>query len=1208
MTIFAVRADAQASPQSARIVRRTFGFLFALLSGLSVVFGVYTWRSEEHYQLRYLETIAQLSGHASDAYFKQIETSLQSVARSIPGVANDPTGLRALLLQFVRSRPGLAAAVARPDGALIAAAGGAASHPLPSSIADPSFVAARARLLAGTGFDVGRVARCPLTGRVGIPLRYAVRDSQGRLMLILTAIAPLAQQQALWRGLPFPEQTGLGLIRDDGFLVSWTQARPNRLGPYARAQDGALVRALRARGFPASGWTIGRTSVDGMPYFVAYHRLDAFPLTAFATLPTSVVWAQWRRAVELPYFLLALLVGASFVFYRHLLRRQVEWDDQKARAASAIAASEARLAATFEQAAVGMAEVSLDHAWLRVNQPLCDLLGYARDELMQVPPARLAAGAPWAQDADLMALLDAGSIDHYALAGEFVRRDGSHRFVNRTVSAVRDAQGRPQYYIYVIEDIDSRKRAEDALARATRALRVLGEGNHALVHALDEDSLLQSICQTMVDTGGYKGAWVGMAQQDAAKRILPVAWAGAIERYVAGLDLSYGDDDARGQGPSGRVVRENRPVVVRSIATDTAFAPWRDGAARCGLASTVALPLRSGGAPFGVLGVYADQANAFDEEEVRILTELADDLAFGIVALRTRKGKDAAERALALAASALENTVEGIVIVDGHGRVKAVNRAFTHLTGFGSGEVLGHPAFALQAERSPRRFRLDVVRALGAVHAWQGEVLGRSRDGSVFPALLSVTAIAPQEGEGPHYVAVFNDISQRKDYERQLEFLANHDLVTGLPNRVLMLDRLQAAIQRAAREGHGVGVLFIDLDRFKLVNDSFGHAFGDRLLSLVAQRLTGAVRAADSVGRLGGDEFTVVLDGLRGPQEAAPVAQKLLDVVAMRAVIDGHETFPGASLGVSFYPQDGQDAEALLRAADIAMYRAKEDGRGRYRFFSTEMNARAHAFMDLVNDLHRAVERQEFFLEYQPRTALASGRIAGVEALVRWRHPARGRLGPQEFIAAAEDTGLIVPLGAWVLQAACAQGARWMRAGWPVRVAVNLSARQFREDALVDDVTAALAQTGYSPDLLELEITESLLMREPDQARVALKELVRLGVKVAIDDFGTGYSSLSYLKHFPVHYLKIDRTFVRDIPADPDDVAIVRTLIAMSRTLKLTVIAEGVETREQLAWLRGEGCDEVQGFYFSPPRPADEVEPLFAMSGVVPRGGPEDAP
>ncbi len=1207
MMIFAVRADAQAPPQSVRILRRTFGFLFALLLGLSVVFGAYTWRSEEHYQLRYLETLAQLSGHASDAYLKQIETSLQSVAQSIPGVANDPTRLHARLLQFVRSRPGVAAVIVRPDGALVAAAGGPAGHPLPRSVDGPSFAAGRAPLLGGRAFDVGRVARCPITGRVGIPLRYAVRDGRGRLMFILTAIVPLARQQALWRGLPFPEQTGLGLIRDDGFLVSWTQASPDRLAPYARAQDGALVRTLRARHFPASGWTVGRTTVDRMPYFVAYHRLDAFPLTAFATLPTAAVWAQWRRAVELPYLLLAILVGASFVFYRHLLRRQIEWDEQKERAARAIAASEARLAATFEQAAVGMAEVSLDQAWLRVNQPLCDLLGYARDELMRVPPARLAVGEPWRQDAELMALLDAGSIDHYALAGEFVRRDGSRRFVNRTVSAVRDAQARPQYYIYVIEDIDSRKRAEDALARSTRALRVLGEGNHALVHAQDEDGLLRSVCRTMVQAGGYKGAWVGMAEQDSAKRILPVAWAGEIERYVARLDLGYGDD-ARGRGPSGRVVRDNRPVVVRSIATDPSYAPWRDAAAQCGLASTVALPLRATGTPFGVLAVYADQANAFDEEEVRILTELADDLAFGIGALRTRTGKAAAERALVLAASALENTIEGIVIADGQGRVKAVNRAFTRLTGFGSAEVLGHPALALQAERSPRRFRLNLVRALDALHAWQGEVLGRRRDGSVFPALLSVTAIAPQEGEGPHYVAVFNDISQRKDYERQLEFLANHDPVTGQPNRVLILDRLQAAIQRAAREGHWVGVLFIDLDRFKLVNDSFGHAFGDRLLSLVAQRLTGAVRAADSVGRLGGDEFTVILEGLRSPQEAAPVAQKLLDVVATRALIDGHETFPGASLGLSFYPQDGQDAEGLLRAADIAMYRAKEDGRGRYRFFSADMNARAHAFMDLVNDLHRAVERQEFFLEYQPRTALASGRITGVEALVRWRHPARGRLGPQEFIGAAEDTGLIVPLGAWVLQAACAQGARWVRAGWPVRVAVNLSARQFREDALVDDVKAALAQTGYSPDLLELEITESLLMREPEQARVALKELDRLGVKVAIDDFGTGYSSLGYLKHFPVHYLKIDRTFVRDIPADPDDVAIVRTLIAMSRTLKLTVIAEGVETREQLAWLDAEGCDEVQGYYFSPPRPADEVEPLFTKLGVVPRESPPDAP
>jgi diguanylate cyclase (GGDEF)-like protein/PAS domain S-box-containing protein len=441
------------------------------------------------------------------------------------------------------------------------------------------------------------------------------------------------------------------------------------------------------------------------------------------------------------------------------------------------------------------------------------------------------------------------------------------------------------------------------------------------------------------------------------------------------------------------------------------------------------------------------------------------------------------------------------------------------------------------------------------------------------------------------------EVAERQQAEGRVMHLANHDALTGLPNRRLLHDRLGQALAMAHREHHHVAVLFMDLDRFKTINDSLGHMMGDALLQTVARRLQLALREGDTVSRLGGDEFVVVLPSLEHPGAAEKVALKLVDALTPPFDLDGQELRVSASIGISLFPEDGRDTETLLRNADSAMYHAKEMGRNNYQFFLEQMNVAAAERLRLENDLHKALERGEFELHYQPRIDVASGAACGIEALIRWRHPERGLVSPGEFIHVAEETGLIVPIGEWVIREACRQGVAWCQAGLPrIPVAVNLSPRQFRHSNLVGTVVRALEQYGCPSELLELEITEGVLMQQTADTLQTLEALNRLGVGLAIDDFGIGYSSLSYLKRFPVDCLKIDQSFVRDITVDPDDAAIVTAIIGLAHSLGLSVVAEGVEDASQLDFIRDAGCDEAQGNHFSRPMPADQLTAWLGRS------------
>jgi diguanylate cyclase (GGDEF)-like protein len=463
----------------------------------------------------------------------------------------------------------------------------------------------------------------------------------------------------------------------------------------------------------------------------------------------------------------------------------------------------------------------------------------------------------------------------------------------------------------------------------------------------------------------------------------------------------------------------------------------------------------------------------------------------------------------------------------------------------------------------------------------------------------SIAPIHDQDGHVTGAVMVFRDVSEARVTEVKLSHLAQHDFLTDLPNRMLLNDRLDQAIALARRHGNKVAVLFLDLDRFKHINDSLGHAIGDKLLQAVGKRLVAVVRGSDTVSRQGGDEFVVVLSDMTHAQSAARQAEKIHAVLSSPHAIDQHDLHVNVSVGISIFPDDGQDAETLIQCADTAMYQAKENGRNTYRFFKPEMNVRAVERQSIEAHLCRALERREFVLHYQLKTNLETGGISGVEALIRWVHPDRGLLLPAQFVPIAEDCGLIVPIGQWVLREACRQSRAWQAAGLPpVPVAVNISAVEFRHKDFLAGVRTILAETGLEPRYLELEVTESVLMQDVDATAAVLHALKAMGVLLAIDDFGTGYSSLTYLRQFPIDALKIDQSFVKKSTTDPDDAAIVSAVISLGRNLRQRVIAEGVETREQVAFLKTRSCDEGQGYYFGRPIVAEAFAQLL---GGLPR-------
>ncbi len=721
-----------------------------------------------------------------------------------------------------------------------------------------------------------------------------------------------------------------------------------------------------------------------------------------------------------------------------------------------------------------------------------------------------------------------------------------HWFDIREQSMAQDSRGQVTRVIGIIKDITGQIEASESLRRSERRYRLLAESISDVIFSSDSRLRLNYISPSVQGILGYPPDW--FLKNDFSGVIANPLQIHTLTRLLARVRRSLGNarrlDELRGDGHKQLVVDCLR-ADGRKVPVELRIMPMWDDA----------------GSFQGLLGVGRDISQ-----------------------------QRHAERELRMAATVFEHSAAAILVIDPAGFIVQVNRAFTRISGFRENSILDQTTELLAADASQAGLLQHVFAQLGTRGSWEGEVWLKRRAGERYPAWVGITAVQDEEGDLVSYVFFFSDISERKASEQRINRLAYYDALTQLPNRTLFQDRLQQALQHVGAQNSWIVLMFLDLDRFKPINDSLGHAAGDRILKDVALRLSGCVSAGDTVARMGGDEFTLLLEPCtsrhQAQSRAVQVAGSILKSLSRVFVLDEREFFVTASIGIALSPEDGRESNQLMKNADTAMYHAKEVGKNNFQFYEAEMNARALERLELENDLRHALNNRQFLLYYQPQLSSDGQRITGTEALLRWQHPRRGMVSPAEFVPVLEELGLVVQVGDWVLTEACRQMQAWRDAGLAVpKISVNLSARQF-VSGLASRVAAVLAGSGLPADCLELELTESILMRDVKAAMLLLDDLKCLGLFIAVDDFGTGYSSLNYLKQFPIDVLKIDRSFVDGLPDGKQDAQIARAIIAMSHSLNLLVIAEGVETREQLDFLREHGCDEIQGYLFGRPMPA----------------------
>ncbi|WP_297505927.1 EAL domain-containing protein [Ferrovum sp.] len=818
------------------------------------------------------------------------------------------------------------------------------------------------------------------------------------------------------------------------------------------------------------------------------------------------------------------------------------------------------------------------YRWIEVNDALCKILGYSREELITMTWAELTHADDLPRNEVLFNRILAGESDEYEFDKRFMHKGGEIVYAHVASCAVRKPDGRLDYTVAIVEDISRHRRAENRKRLRNRTLELLAKGlplheiMEFVVHGVEAENPAMLCSILMLDEGGHhfvKGSAPG--------------WAEFYNKAIHGAEIGPLT------GSCGTAAHTAKRVIVEDILIYPFGKDYRELATKEGLASCWSEPIvGSSGKVLGTFAIYRHSPGVPNETDIALIESVAN--LIGIVIERKR-----IEEELQLASLVYRNTSEAMMVTDERNRIIAINPAFTQITGYSINEVSGKDPKILSSGRHDADFYKVLWSEIWSAGLWQGEIWNRKKNGEIYPEWLTINTVFNQDGAIHRHVALFSDITDKVRTDELIWRQANFDLLTGLPNRRMFYDRLEQEIKKAHRTGLQLALLFIDLDCFKEINDTLGHQTGDILLVEAASRIVSCVRESDTVARLGGDEFTVILSELSYTGSVEKVAQNIIAKLVDPFLLSDEIAYVSASIGITFYPGDALDVEQLLRNADQAMYVAKNSGRNRFSYFTRSMQEQAQSRLRLLNDLRAALSADQFMLYFQPIVELSTDRITKAEALLRWQHPERGLVSPMDFIPLAEETGLIHDIGDWVFREAARWASRWIVfCQGNFQISVNGSPVQFQSENMdIDSWLDRLKELGLSGQNVVIEITEGLLLNADSHVMDKLTRFRDAGIQVAIDDFGTGYSALSYLKKFDIDYLKIDRTFIRDLTAGSSDMALSEAIIVMAHKLGLKVIAEGVETVEQKVLLSNAGCDYAQGYLFSKPLPPDEFEALL---------------
>jgi len=780
--------------------------------------------------------------------------------------------------------------------------------------------------------------------------------------------------------------------------------------------------------------------------------------------------------------------------------------------------------------------------------------------------------------------------ESYEIEFRLQHKDGHYVPVLSRGFILRNTSGRPVRVSGTNTDLTERKQAEAKIQQLSQLYAAISRCSQAIVHCKNKEELFQQVCQDVVSFGGLKMAWIGLADE-ISLHVIPVASYGDEKSYLADINITVEAASDFGQGPTGIAIRDNQPVWIQDFVNDIRTLPWRELAKKSDWAGCASLPLHCNGLVVGAFTLYTNEVNAFDDQISSLLVDMATDISFALDNFAHEAERKQAEVKLHLAANVFTYAREGILITAADGTIIEVNDAFSRITGYRRDEAVGHNPRILSSGQHKKEFYVSVWGDLIEKGYWYGEIWNKHKNGNIYAVMQTISAVRDAQGNIQQYLALFSDITKLKEHESQLEHIAHFDQLTSLPNRVLLADRLRQGMTQAQRRNQKLAVVFLDLDAFKIINDTHGHAVGDQLLMTVANRMKLALREGDTLARIGGDEFVAVILDLDDTNASEVMLKRLIAAAAESVYIDNLTLNVTASLGVTFYPQlDDVDADKLFRQADQAMYQAKQSGKNRFQIFDAEQDQSVRNQNEDIDRIRCALSKNEFVLYYQPKVNMRNGKVVGAEALIRWQHPEKGLLPPVVFLSLIEEHPLAIEIGEWVIDTALKQIGLWREDGLSIPISVNVGALQLQQENFVQRLKSVLdAHQNVPAGHLELEILETSALQDVTHVSKIIQSCREFGVSFALDDFGTGYSSLTYLKQLPVSLLKIDQSFVRDMLDDPDDLAILEGVIGLANAFGREVIAEGVETIEHGAALLQLGCELAQGYGIARPMPAQEL-------------------